>query len=62
MNTKEHKLYMDELKALTTKLLESKEASKKIYKDAGIHTKSGNLTNHYTSDKIGYKTSKSKDK
>lgn len=62
MNNKEHKEYLNELRALTSKLLESKEASESFYKSAGIHTKSGNLRGVYTSANttIGYKTSKPK--
>jgi hypothetical protein len=60
MNNKEHKEYLNELRTLTSKLLESKEASADFYKSAGIHTKSGNLRGVYTSasNPIGYKPSK----
>lgn len=61
MNSKEHKEYIEALKVLTSELLESKEASQKFYKSAGIHTKSGNLTTNYNSNKIvGYRISNSK--
>lgn len=60
MNNKEHKKYIEELRAVASKLLESKEASANFYKSAGIHTKSGNLRSIYTSTNIGYKTSNSK--
>lgn len=56
MNTKEHQKYMKDLKALTEKLLNSKEKSQEFYKSVGIHTKSGKLSSNYSSNtKIGFR-------
>lgn len=57
MSNKEHNEYLNELRALTSELLKSKEASENFYKSAGIHTKNGNLRGVYTSTSnvIGYK-------
>lgn len=60
MTAKQHKEYIKELKAVTAKLMESKEASQEFYISIGIHTKEGKLHPTYNPSKIGYKTSSSK--
>lgn len=56
MNNKEHQEYLKELKAVTSKLLASKKASKAFYISAGIHDKNGQLNDMYVSESatIGY--------
>lgn len=62
MNSNEHQAYLKELKALTDKLLASKEASQKFYISAGIHDEKGNLNKMYVSEEpsIGYQNKKNK--
>ncbi|WP_332454191.1 hypothetical protein [Chryseobacterium aquaticum] len=48
MSTKEHNEHLEKLKSLSAKILKSKKSASAFLVSAGIHTKSGNLTKHYT--------------
>ncbi len=48
MSNREHNQHLEKLRSLSKKILKSKESASAFLVSAGIHTKNGNLTKHYT--------------
>ncbi len=47
MNDKEHKAYLKDFKAFSSRITKSKEEAKSFLIRSGINTKSGKLSKHY---------------
>ncbi len=57
MNKKEHTEQLADFKKITNEILSSEKETRAFLVKAGIHTKTGRLTKHYSESKspIGYK-------